>query len=163
MALRMIRVLGDPILEKECKPVKAVNGRTKELIQDMFDTMYDANGVGIAAPQVGVLKRIFVIDAGEEDGGAYVCINPEVTPIGEETQLEDEACLSVPGKAGKVQRHMRIHLRAFDENMQEYELDAEGILARAIEHENDHLSGIIYTEKVEGELQDVDYEEEDYD
>ena len=156
MALRTIRVVGDHILEKECKPLKKVSERTRELIMDMFETMYDANGVGLAAPQVGVLRKLFVVDIG--DGKRYVCINPTVTAIGDETQTGDEGCLSVPGKQGVVTRAMKVHVDAYDLDMKPYSFDAEGLLARAMAHENDHLSGILYTSKVEGELEDVNYE-----
>ena len=134
-----------------------MTGRLKELISDMFDTMYDANGVGLAAPQVGILKQIFVVDIG--DGKQYVAINPEITVVGEEVQTGEEGGLSVPGKEGVVTRPMHIKVKALDQNMKEYTLDASGFLARAFSHENDHLQGILYTEKVEGELEDVVYEE----
>ncbi len=164
MALRTIRVIGDPILEKECKPLKEVNDRTRDLVRDMLETMYDANGVGLAAPQVGILRQIFVVDIG--DGRRYVCINPRVTPVGEETQTGEEGCLSVPEKQGVVTRAMKVHVEALDIDMKPYSFDAEGLLARAMAHENDHLHGILYTEKVEGELEDVSYdslEEEELD
>ena len=157
MAIRSIRTIGDAILEKKTKAVKEMTGRLKELISDMFDTMYDANGVGLAAPQVGILKQIFVVDIG--DGKQYVAINPEITVVGEEVQTGEEGCLSVPGKEGVVTRPMHIKGKALDQNMKEYTLDASGFLARAFSHENDHLQGILYTEKVEGELEDVVYEE----
>ena len=157
MAIRSIRTIGDAILEKKTKAVKEMTGRLKELISDMFDTMYDANGVGLAAPQVGVLKQIFVVDIG--DGKQYVAIKPEITVVGEEVQTGEEGCLSVPGKEGVVTRPMHIKVKALDQNMKEYTLDASGFLARAFSHENDHLQGILYTEKVEGELEDVVYEE----
>ena len=157
MAIRSIRTIGDAILEKKTKAVKEMTGRLKELISDMFDTMYDANGVGLAAPQVGILKQIFVVDIG--DGKQYVAINPEITVVGEEVQTGEEGCLSVPGKEGVVTRPMHIKVKALDQNMKEYTLDASGFLARAFAHENDHLQGILYTEKVEGELEDVVYEE----
>ncbi len=163
MALRTIRTIGDPILEKECKEIKTMTDRTRELAADMFETMYQANGVGLAAPQVGILKRLFVVDIG--DGKRYVCINPTVTAIGTETQTGDEGCLSVPGKEGVVTRAMRVHVEALDIDLKPYSFDAEGLLARAMAHENDHLNGILYTTKVEGELNDVNYEaleEEDY-
>ena len=157
MAIRSIRTIGDAILEKKTKAVKEMTDRLKELISDMFDTMYDANGVGLAAPQVGILKQIFVVDIG--DGKQYVAINPEITVVGEEVQTGEEGCLSVPGKEGVVTRPMHIQVKALDQNMNEYTLDASGFLARAFSHENDHLQGILYTEKVEGELEDVVYEE----
>ena len=157
MAIRSIRTIGDAILKKKTKAVKEMTGRLKELISDMFDTMYNANGVGLAAPQVGILKQIFVVDIG--DGKQYVAINPEITVVGEEVQTGEEGCLSVPGKEGVVTRPMHIKVKALDQNMKEYTLDASGFLARAFSHENDHLQGILYTEKVEGELEDVVYEE----
>ena len=119
----------------------------------MFDTMYEANGVGLAAPQVGILKRIFVIDCGDEEGNSvpYVFINPEIIDR-DGSQTDYEGCLSVPGKSGKVTRANCVKVKAFDENMEEFELEAEGLLARCILHENDHLDGIVYVDKVEGRL-----------
>ena len=156
MAIRTIRQIGDPVLNKVSKEVKEITPRIQELIDDMFETMYAANGVGLAAPQVGILRQLFVIDIG--DGQRYICINPTVTPIGDETQTGDEGCLSVPGKQGIVTRAMKVHVEALDANMQPYAFDCEGLLARAMAHENDHLHGILYTSKVEGELEDVNYE-----
>ena len=155
MAIRNIRELGDASLRKICKPVKEVNSRTMDLIDDMFETMYEANGVGLAAPQVGILKRIFVIDCGDEEGNSvpYVFINPEIIDR-EGVQVDFEGCLSVPGKSGKVPRALKVTVRAFDENMEEFELEAEGLLARCILHENDHLDGVMYVDKVEGKLYD---------
>lgn len=155
MAIRNIRELGDTALRKICKPVKEVNRRTEILIEDMFDTMYDANGVGLAAPQVGILKRIFVIDCGDEEGNLvpYVFINPEIIEK-DGMQVDYEGCLSVPGKSGKVPRAMKVKVRAYDQNMEPFELEAEGLLARCIQHENDHLDGIVYVDKVEGEIYD---------
>lgn len=157
MATRQIRTIGDEILTKECKPVKEMTPRIAELIEDMFETMYEANGVGLAAPQVGVLKQIVVIDV--EDGNQYVLINPEII---EESgsQTGSEGCLSVPGKSGIVTRPNYVKVRALNENMEEYELEGEELLARAICHECAHLHGQLYVELVEGELQDVNAEEE---
>ena len=158
MAIRNIRELGEPCLRKICKPVKEVNLRTKILIGDMFDTMYEANGVGLAAPQVGILKRIVVIDV--EDGYQYVLINPEIIEQdGEQTGYE--GCLSVPGKTGVVTRPNHVVVRALDENMDEIEVEGEGLLARAICHECAHLDGQLYTELVEGELMDTENDEEE--
>ncbi len=153
MAIRNIRELGEECLRKVCKPVKDVNLRTKILIGDMFDTMYEANGVGLAAPQVGILKRIFVIDCGDEEGYSvpYVFINPEIIDR-DGSQADYEGCLSVPGKSGMVTRPNWIKVRAFNENMEEFEMEAEGLLARCILHENDHLDGVVYVDKVEGKL-----------
>ena len=157
MALRTIRVQGDPVLEKVCKPVTEITPRISELIEDMLDTMYDVNGVGLAAPQVGILKRIVVIDVGE---GPIVMINPVIVETSGE-QTGDEGCLSVPGKAGQVTRPNYVKAQAFDENMQPYEIEGTELLARAICHETDHLEGHLYVEKVEGQLHEVTYESEE--
>ena len=130
--------------------------RTRILIEDMLDTMYQAAGVGLAAPQVGILKRIVVIDVGE---GPIVMINPEILETSGE-QTGEEGCLSVPGKAGVVTRPNYVRARALNENMEEYIIEGEELLARAICHELDHLDGHLYVEKVEGELHDTNYEEE---
>ena len=157
MAVRQIRVIGDEILNKKCKPVKEMTDRTKELIEDMLDTMYEANGVGLAAPQVGILKRIVVIDVGE---GPIVLINPEILETSGE-QTGDEGCLSVPGMAGQVTRPNYVKVKALDIDMNEVEYEGEGLLARAFCHEIDHLDGHMYTELVEGELHHVTYDEDE--
>ncbi len=156
MALRQIRIYGDPILTKSCRPITLMTPRTKILIHDMLDTMYDADGVGLAAPQVGVLKRVAVVDVGD---GPLVMVNPEIVETSGE-QTGQEGCLSLPGQAGDVTRPSHIKLRAMDENMQEYTVEADELKARAICHECDHLDGIMYVEKVEGELYEVTNQEE---
>lgn len=156
MAIRKIREMGDDVLTKVCKEVEKVTPRTKVLIDDMFDTMYDAMGVGLAAPQVGVLKRIVTIDVGE---GPILLINPEIIETSG-GQTGEEGCLSVPGKSGVVTRPNYVKVRAFDEDMKEIVLEGEGLLARAFCHEIDHLDGHLYVEKVEGELEDMYYEED---
>lgn len=156
MAIRKIREMGDDVLTKVCKEVEKVTPRTKVLIDDMFDTMYDAMGVGLAAPQVGVLKRIVTIDVGE---GPILLINPEIIETSGE-QTGEEGCLSVPGKSGVVTRPNYVKVCAFDEDMKEIVLEGEGLLARAFCHEIDHLDGHLYVEKVEGELEDMYYEED---
>ena len=157
MALRKIREFGDEVLNKECKEVTKMTLRTKVLINDMLDTMYEAMGVGLAAPQVGILKRIVVIDIGE---GPIVLINPVILETSGE-QTGEEGCLSLPGKAGVVTRPNYVKVRALDENMVERELEGTELLARAFCHEIDHLDGHLYTELVEGDLFDVRYEEEE--
>ena len=132
MAIRQIRIMGDDILNKECKPVKEMTPRLAELVEDMFDTMYEANGVGLAAPQVGILKQIITIDV--DDGNQYVLVNPEILEESG-TQSGQEACLSVPGKSGVVTRPNHVKIRAYDEYMEPYELEADELLARAICHE----------------------------
>ena len=154
MATRKIRTLGDPVLEKISKPVSETNEKIKELIYDMLDTMYIANGVGLAAPQVGVLKRIVVIDVSPEGDEPIVLINPEIIAASG-SQTGDEGCLSVPGKAGCVTRPNEVTVRALDLQMKEIELTGTELLARALCHEIDHLNGIVYVGKVEGELHEV--------
>ena len=158
MALRNIREMGDDILTKKCKPVKEINERTLDLIDDMFETMYEANGVGLAAPQVGILKRIVVIDTTGED--PILLINPVIVETSGE-QTGQEGCLSVPGKSGQVTRPNYVKVLAYDENMEQFELEGTELLARAICHELDHLEGHLYVERVEGPLQDVTYDDEE--
>lgn len=158
MALRNIREMGDDILTKRCKPVKEINERTLDLIDDMFETMYEANGVGLAAPQVGILKRIVVIDTTGED--PILLINPVIVETSGE-QTGHEGCLSVPGKSGIVTRPNYVKVLAYDENMEQFEIEGTELLARALCHEIDHLEGHLYVEKVEGPLQDVSYDDED--
>ncbi len=148
MALREIRTQGDPVLEKVCKPVKTMTPRLQGLVDDMLETMYEANGVGLAAPQVGVLRRIVVIDVGE---GPYVLVNPEIIEKDGE-QTGQEGCLSVPGVYGIVTRPEHVKAKAFDKDMKPYEIEAEGLFARAICHELDHLDGHMYTELVKDGL-----------
>lgn len=157
MALRTIRVEGDEVLTKVSRPVDKMTPRIHDLITDMLDTMYEAMGVGLAAPQVGILKRIVVIDIGE---GPIVLINPEILETSGE-QTGDEGCLSVPGMAGQVTRPNYVKVKALDVNMNEQIYEGEGLLARAFCHEIDHLDGKMYTELVEGELHKVTYDEED--
>lgn len=159
MAIRNIRTMGDPILNKNCKEVKEMTPRIRELIGDMFETMYEANGVGLAAPQVGILKRIVVIDTTGED--PIVLINPRIVETSGE-QTGGEGCLSVPGKTGTVTRPNYVKAIALDENMQEREVEGTELLARAICHETDHLDGHLYVEKVEGELMNTEDYYEDY-
>ena len=158
MAIRNIREFGDPVLNQVCKEVKEVTPRIRDLIGDMLDTMYAANGVGLAAPQVGILKRIVVIDTTGED--PHILINPRIVET-EGEQTGSEGCLSFPGKAGQVTRPKKVKVVAYDTEMNEFELEGEDLLARAICHECDHLEGHLYTEKVEGEVYEVKYEESD--
>lgn len=149
MAIRNIREIGDPVLNKSCKEVTEVTDRIRELIEDMFETMYDADGVGLAAPQVGVLKRIVVIDVTGED--PILLINPVIMETSGE-QTGNEGCLSVPGKTGVVTRPNYVKIKAYDENMNPFEIEGTELLARAFCHEIEHLDGHLYVEKVEGEL-----------
>lgn len=156
MAIRNIREIGEEVLTRQCKEVTEMTPRVRELIEDMFDTMYEANGVGLAAPQVGVLKRIVVIDVTGED--PYVLINPRIVETSGE-QTGQEGCLSLPGKSGIVTRPNYVKAVALDKNMKPYELEGTELLARAICHETDHLDGKLYVDKVEGALMDVSYED----
>lgn len=155
MAIRQIRILGDPILNKKCKEVKVIDEKLVELADDMLETMYEANGVGLAAPQVGILKRMVVIDVGD---GPIVMINPRIIETSG-SQTGDEGCLSYPGKAGTVTRPNYVKAVFTAEDGEEYEIEGEELLARAICHELDHLDGHMYVEKVEGNVHDVTYEE----
>lgn len=157
MALRTIRTEGDPVLAKKSRPVTEMTQKIRELIVDMLDTMYDAMGVGLAAPQVGILKQIVVIDVGD---GPIVLINPEIVEASGE-QTGDEGCLSVPGMAGQVTRPNYVKVKALDINMEEVEYEGTELLARAFCHEIDHLKGIVYTQLVEGELKHVTYDDDE--
>ena len=157
MAIRKIRELGDEVLTKNCKEVTKMSLRTKILINDMLDTMYEAAGVGLAAPQVGILKRIVVIDVGE---GPIVLVNPVIVESSGE-QTGEEGCLSVPGMSGIVTRPNYVKVRALNEDMEEMEMEGEGLLARAFCHEIDHLDGKMYVSLVEGELHQTSYEEDE--
>jgi len=159
MALRTIRVMGDEILTKQCRPVKEMTPRIKTLIEDMLETMYDAEGVGLAAPQVGILKQICVIDVTPECDHPIVLVNPEIIELSGE-QIGQEGCLSVPGKVGivtgVVTRPDYAKVKALDENMNEIIVEGEELLARALQHEIDHLSGTLYVSKTENGIQDVE-------
>lgn len=157
MALRTIRIQGDPVLTKNCRQITEITPKIRELVEDMLETMYEANGVGLAAPQVGILKRIVVIDIGE---GPIVMINPVILEASGE-QTGDEGCLSLPGKSGTVTRPNYVRAHALDLNMEEFEIEGTELLARAICHELDHLDGHMYTEKVIGPLREVTYEEDE--
>ena len=156
MALRNIRINDDPILRKKCKTVTEVTDKIRELVEDMIDTMYESDGVGLAAPQIGILKRIVVIDVGD---GPIVMINPEILEKSG-SQTGHEGCLSVPGKSGVVTRPNYVKAKAFDIDMNEYIVEGEELMARAICHELDHLDGGLYIDLVEGPLMDVVNDEE---
>jgi len=143
MAIRQIRTNGDDVLRKKCKPVKKIDGKLLELVDDMIETMYDANGVGLAAPQVGILKRVVVIDIGE---GPIVLINPEIISESGE-QVEIEGCLSIPGIWGEVKRPEQIIVEALDRDGNSQKIEGTGMLARVLSHETDHLEGILFEDK----------------
>lgn len=145
MAIRKIVLEGDPLLEKKCRPIDKIDDRILELIEDMAETMYDAEGVGIAAPQVGVLRRVICVDIGL---GLHVFINPEITSK-EGCSYESEGCLSLPGVYGKVTRPEKITVKFLNREGEEVTLGADGFFARAICHECDHLDGILIRGKIE--------------
>ncbi|MGF7144813.1 peptide deformylase [Anaerotaenia torta] len=159
MAIRNIRQVGDKVLYKEAKEIKEADRKLLILIEDMLDTMYDAGGVGLAAPQVGILKRLIVIDVSEEGNEPIILINPEIIAT-EGEQVGDEGCLSVPGKVGTVSRPDYVKVRAYNEKMEEYTIEGTGLLARAFCHEIDHLNGKLYINQTIGELRDVAVAEE---
>ena len=145
MAIRNIRKLGDDILRAKAKEITEMTPRIEELIDDMFDTMYEANGVGLAAPQIAVSKRVFVADDGESGFEAY--INPEWSPIGDEKNTDIEGCLSVPELFGEVERYSNVIVHYQDIHGKKKTKKASGLLARCIQHETDHLNGILFIEK----------------
>lgn len=153
MAIRTVREIGAPVLNKVSKEVTQITPRVRDLIDDMFDTMYEANGVGLAAPQVGILKRIVVIDTTGED--PVLLINPRILETSGE-QTGNEGCLSVPGKAGIVTRPNYVKVEAQDEELNTFIIEGEELMARALCHEIEHLDGHLYVEKVEGPLLDVE-------
>ena len=159
MAIRNIREVGDPVLNKVAKEIKEVDRKLLILIDDMLDTMYAANGVGLAAPQVGILKRLVVIDVSEEGNAPIILINPVIIDT-EGEQIGDEGCLSVPGKVGTVSRPNYVKVQALNANMEEYTIEGTGLLARAFCHEIDHLNGKLYVDQTIGELRDVTVTEE---
>lgn len=160
MAIRNIREMGEDILRKTSKPVKEMTPRLRGIIADMFDTMYETNGVGLAGPQIGILKRVFVIDVTEEQNEPLVFINPEILET-DGSQTGYEGCLSVPGKHATVTRPNYVKVRAQNIDMEWFELEGTELLARAICHENDHLDGILYVDKKEGPLLDNEEMEEE--
>lgn len=156
MAIRKIVTVGDPVLKKTCRAVTKFDDRLATLLDDMFETMHEANGVGLAGPQVGVLRRVVVVDTGDED---VELVNPEIVSVSEETQTGLEGCLSLPGKYGIVTRPMYATVKAQDRYGDWYEYDGEEIVARAFLHEIDHLDGHMYTEIAEKMLSPEELEE----
>jgi len=154
MGMRKIVTLGDEALRKECKPMAKFDLRLWLLLRDMADTMYKANGVGLAAPQVGILRRVVVIDVGD---GLIELVNPEIIAT-EGEQEGPEGCLSLPGRQGYVRRPNKVTVRAQDRNGKFFELTGEGLLARAFCHELDHLDGVLYIDKMDYEIFDDEEE-----
>lgn len=150
MALRKIVEIGDPILNKKCRPIEKFDDKLATLIDDMFETMYAANGVGLAGPQVGMLKRVVVIDVGD---GPMELVNPEIVMTQGEQRVS-EGCLSVPGKYGVCSRPAKVQVKAQDRNGKWQVFTGEDLKARCFCHELDHLDGILFTSKVIGKLEE---------
>ncbi|MEE1227371.1 MAG: peptide deformylase [Lachnospiraceae bacterium] len=159
MAIRQLRIIGDPILNKVCKPVKEMTPHLKELVDDLFDTMYEEKGVGLAAPQVGVLRRICVIDV--MDGDPICLVNPKVIES-DGAQTDEEGCLSVPGKCALVTRPNHVVVEAFDRDMNPIRVEGEELRARCILHEMDHLDGILYGQRASEPYRDIDVDDENW-
>ena len=157
MAIRKIRYIGDECLNKVCKPVQKMTPATRELIEDLFDTMHEAMGVGLAAPQVGILRRVCVVDV--MDGDPIVLINSEIIETSGE-QTDDEGCLSVPGKCALVTRPDYVKVSSLDMDMNPVVYEGEGLRARAILHEMDHLDGVLYGERASEPYRDIEEEED---
>lgn len=144
-------MMGEPVLREEAEPVDAFDADLARLVEDMFETMYAAEGIGLAAPQIGISKRIFVIDTRDDadaNGGRYVVINPEVVETSGETDRATEGCLSIPGIEEVVERPSRIRIRAVDETGEPFELEADELLGRALQHEHDHLDGVLFLDRI---------------
>lgn len=161
MALREVIHIGNPVLRKKAKKVEKITPLILQLIEDMAETMYDEPGIGLAAPQVGVSKRVIVVDVGD---GLFKLINPKITSA-EGTEIDTEGCLSVPGKIGEVERYAKIGIKAMDPEGKIVRLEAEGLFARCLQHEIDHLDGILFVDKAENirEPQLEDLTQEDLD
>ena len=148
MALREILIVPDPRLKKECAPVEKVDDEIRELLNDMLETMYAAPGIGLAAPQIGVMKRVVVMDVSDdkEKPEPLKLINPEIIWESEETSVYQEGCLSIPEQYADVERPAEVGMRYMDENGETHEIEADGLLATCIQHEIDHLDGILFTD-----------------
>lgn len=142
-----IRKIGDPVLRTKSKEVSEVTDKTKELLENMAETMYAASGVGLAAPQVGILQQIVVIDVGDEHGLVQL-INPVITEQSNEKEILEEGCLSIPDRNGEVIRSKKVTVKALNREGKEIKIRADGYMARAIQHEVDHLNGILFIDKV---------------
>jgi peptide deformylase len=148
MAARELRYLGDPVLRQAAEPVSELTDDVRRLIEDMFDTMYAEEGVGLAAPQVGVAQRIIVVDAREGDAQPFALINPEVTTFSDDLDRAEEGCLSLPGLREIVERPWGVRVSGLDRDGTRVELEAEGLLARILQHEIDHINGILFIDRV---------------
>jgi len=147
LAILNIRKIGDPVLRSKAKEVEEVTDKTRDLLDNMAETMYDAPGIGLAAPQVGILQRVIVVDV-EDDNGLLELINPEIISVSEEKAIMEEGCLSIPEEKGHVVRAKKVTVRGLNRNGKEVIIEAEDLLARALQHEIDHLDGILFVDKV---------------
>jgi len=143
-----VRILGDPVLRQKAEPVNAITPELRRLIADMFDTMYAEEGVGLAAPQVGVSDRVIVVDPHDDETKPFALINPEILEASKDTEKNEEGCLSIPGVRDMVERSMRVRVRGLSEDGEVKEFDAEGLLSRILQHEVDHLDGILFFDRV---------------
>lgn len=151
MAIREIRQLGDPVLRTPAEPVERFDDELRALVDEMFETMYHAEGVGLAAPQIGLSRRVFVVDVRDEEaplGGRFALVNPEIAAASSETDRQSEGCLSIPGLEEVVERPERVVVRGVDPEGNPLEVEADGLLARALQHEHDHLDGVLFLDRV---------------
>lgn len=148
MARLEVRLLGDPVLREKAAPVAAISAETRKLIADMFDTMYAEEGVGLAAPQVGVSQRIIVVDPHDDETKAFALINPEIIEASKDTEKGEEGCLSIPGVRDMVERSLTVRVRGLDENGEVRDYEADGLLSRILQHEVDHLDGVLFFDRL---------------
>src|SRR5512142_1341459 len=148
MAVREIRIMGDPVLRQKAEPLAQVDADTRRLIQDMFDTMYEADGVGLAAPQVGVSQRVIVVDPHEQDVKPFGLVNPIIVESTSDVERGEEGCLSIPGLKDIVERPAAVVVEGLDADGQPLRIEAEGLLARVLQHEVDHLDGVLFIDRV---------------
>jgi peptide deformylase len=148
MARLEVRILGDPVLRQKAAPVQTITEEQRQLIRDMFDTMYAEEGVGLAAPQVGVSERIIVVDPHEDETQPFALINPEILQASKETEKGEEGCLSIPGLRDLVERSKSVRVRGLSPDGELREFDAENLLARILQHEIDHVDGVLFIDRV---------------
>lgn len=148
MSLREIRIMGDPVLRQKAEPLPAITEETRQLIRDMFETMYQAEGVGLAAPQVGVSQRVIVVDAREQEVKPFGLVNPVILEFGDDVERGEEGCLSIPGLKDIVERPAMVVVEGLDGDGNPLRLEADGLLARVLQHEVDHLDGVLFIDRV---------------
>lgn len=148
MARLEVRILGDPVLREKAAPVQTITDEHRKLIADMFETMYAEEGVGLAAPQVGVSDRIIVVDPHDEETAAFALINPEILEASKETEKGEEGCLSIPGVRDLVERSLTVKVRGLTDKGDLREIEAAGLLARILQHEVDHLDGVLFFDRM---------------